>query len=235
VVFGFLRPGSSRSHQPSEVTTSRRPGGIAWSVVLGGAGLLWLTRPTMHDANLPQDVRQIQACQANLSRIGRAFALYARDYDGKFPRGVDPEDRYNPALWNGEAGGGYFRPEVEKAPMLQDLMFPYLRAREVWRCPSDRGYAHSRLPGFEASLQNVFPSSYAKYGTSYYYFTIHGLAGMRARELKNPAIEILVFDGDLWHESDGRESLNVLFATGHVQNLPPARFVELQRLNDINP
>jgi prepilin-type processing-associated H-X9-DG protein len=205
---------------------------VAWFILLGSAAALWLTRPSPHAINTSHAAQQTQHCQENLSRIARAFAQYAQDYDGKFPRGVDPEDRYNPTLWTDERSGGNYRQDAHTAPMLNELLQSYLPDKEVWHCPADRGYERSSLPGFATSLRNVYPSSFAKYGMSYYYLTIHGFAGMRAIELRDPSSDIIVFDGDIWHQTEGKASLNVLFADGHVQNLLPQRFQELQNENE---
>lgn len=204
------------------------------AILAVGCVLLWATRPAPMHTLGSQELQNSLGCQNNLARIARAFAQYAQDYDGKFPRGVDPEDRYNPSLWQNDRTGGDYRRDAASAPMLHDLLSTYLPDRQAWRCPSDRGYARSRLPGFQTSLQNVFPSSFEKYGTSYYYFTIHGFAGMRARELKIPGIEILLFDGDVWHAPEGRPSLNILFGDGHVGNVSTQRFQELNSENTRN-
>jgi prepilin-type processing-associated H-X9-DG protein len=215
-----------------EETASRKPGVSAWFALLGGGLLLWLLRPSFQTVNAPTQVQQMQSCQANLSRIARAFAQYAQDYNGKFPRGVDPEDRYNPALWTNQYSGGFYRPVAQTAPMLHELLQPYLPEAQAWRCPADNGYERSRLPGFNSSLTHVFPSSYAKYGTSYYYLTIHGFVGVRARDLRNPSLQIILFDGDLWHDADGQPSMNVMYADGHTQNLTARRFQQIHAANE---
>src|SRR5690606_19642579 len=54
-------------------------------------------------------------CQSNLKQLGMAVALYVQDYD-RFPRGLDPSDKYAPEIWNS-------RPDVQEflanTPLLQ--------------------------------------------------------------------------------------------------------------------
>jgi len=192
------------------------------------AGLLWGTRPTSLSHNTSSSVEQTRACLSNLNRIAAAFAQYAGDYDGKFPRGVDAEDRSQPQSWpvllaNGKKG------DARDVPMLQDLLFPYLGERKSWHCPADIGWTENHLPGVPSTLRNVKPSSYARYGTSYCYWTRHGMAGWRAVDIDQPASDVVLFDGDAWHQSGDSASINALFADGHVQNLTPQQFGALQQ------
>lgn len=199
------------------------------------AGALWWTRP-VHRLNYapPGSMLRTQACLSNLGRIAGAFAQYAQDYDGKYPRGVDPEDKHFPELWRDTFRGDHYQ-DARTAPLLQDLLYPYLKDREVWHCPDDTGWVQSQLyqevNGLSPShLTNVKPSSFALYGTSYYYFTIHGFAGMRASDLRDPYSEVLLFDGDLWHQPGGSPSVNVLLGDGHVENMLPSEFRRHSRI-----
>src|SRR5687767_7741634 len=63
------------------------------------AGVLWGTRPTATGRSESAEVERTRGCLSNLNRIASAFAQYAHDYDGKFPRGVDAEDRHQPQTW----------------------------------------------------------------------------------------------------------------------------------------
>jgi prepilin-type processing-associated H-X9-DG protein len=223
-----LPPAPGAAARPHSVNTA------VWVVALMAmAGGLWLTRPKVI-VKTPASVQRTQSCLANLSRIATAFAQYASDYDGQFPRGVDPEDRYNPGLWQVEYGGAY-KEDSRTAPMLHDLLFPYLHDKEVWHCPDDTGYDISSLPGFEKGLRNVKPSSYAKYGTSYYYLTLRGFVGRTAFDFADPGRSISLFDGDLWHRPQGRPSVNALFVDGHVQNLLASDFANLMRRDYDSP
>jgi prepilin-type processing-associated H-X9-DG protein len=178
-----------------------------------------------------------------LSRIAQAFVQYAEDYDGKFPRGVDPEDRNNPQMWNpdrdetpyGSGSRGFdYSNDARTAPMLHDLLAPYTRDRKVWRCPADIGWSirardENSIGNDWGYLRNIRPSSYARFGTSYYYYTDRGFSGWRPEDLREPSLSISLFDGDAWHVVDGQPTINALFADGHVQNLRLGQFNALSR------
>ena len=189
--------------------------------VLLGIVILWLTRPRVDDLIASPSDENALVCQSNLRRVALAFAQYAQDFDGKFPRGVDPEDRA-PQTWN-EGYGGEYSLSARSAPLLHELLDLYLRDRNVWRCPADVGWGATR-PDFSSRLGVVAPSSFAKFNTSYYYYTIHGFAQLRPYDLPDPAREILVFDGDFWHRNETGKSLNALFGDGHVENLSARKF-----------
>ncbi len=194
-------------------------------LLVAGALALIVTRPRL----LSQDLNgsnQSASCLQNLSQISRAFALYARDFDGKLPRAADPEDHFKPQNWNYTLDyGSAFGQDALQAPLLHQVLRPYVSAETTFRCPSDNGWTQTRLPGNdESKLRDVSPSSFLKYGTSYYYSTIYGFQLKCAADIENPAQRLLLFDGDLWHPSGSRPSLNGLFVDGHAQNLSAAQF-----------
>ncbi len=204
---------------------------FALSALCVGAALLAITRPRPASRTTSLSGQQAASCLSNLSQISRAVAQYSRDFDGKIPRGVDPEDHFNSQNWSySDVYGSAFQEDARQAPFLHQILRPYLASSEVFHCPADTGWIQTRLPGGpDAKLRNVSPSSFAEYGTSYYYSTIYGFKLACAADVAIPSQSVLLFDGDLWHSSGARASLNGLFIDGHVQNLSAAQFDTFSR------
>ncbi|RYG69062.1 prepilin-type cleavage/methylation domain-containing protein, partial [bacterium] len=141
--------------------------------------------------------------------------------------GVDPKDRFNPASaarWRAESDGKF---DPAKTPFLHHILRPYVKSGTVFHCPADIGWTTNRLSqdDTDGGLRDVHPSSYVRFGTSYYCWTGFSLGLNTAADIKNPAQEVLLFDGELWHGSKVNSSVNGLFADGHVQNLTFDQFM----------
>ena len=106
------------------------------------------------------------ACLHNMKQIGTAFALYMSDTDDLFPNGVDAVDKWQPSIWDPEPE---FQNQIGQMPLLNDLLQPYIKNREIFRSPADGGLKvlddRPWLP-LPAS-----PTMFGKYGSSYFYRT----------------------------------------------------------------
>ncbi len=191
-----------------------------------GAAALFVTRPRLAPQT-PNGDQKSANCLGNLSQISRAYALYARDFDGKIALGVDPEDRFNTRIWQ-NVGDESYESFLQNAPFLHTVLRSYVDSAQVFRCPADVGWSVSRLQtdlqsGENRGLSNVFPSSYAKYGTSYYSWTKYGFDLKTFADIPDPGRRVLLFDGDTWHGSREQGKAGELFLDGHAALLNRAQ------------
>jgi general secretion pathway protein G len=184
-------------------------------------------------AKVREKARQ-SVCSSNLRQIGIAVALYAQDYDDLYPYGADPVDKFTGA-WGVTPTKD---PVLSTMPLLHDVLAPYIRSRDVWRCPSDIGFDviefHEDRNG-EAIPHPARPSLYQAFGTSYYYrteltfrrvlypavgYSSTDLPGQTVTEHSPAEINVLQDAHGLWH-GDGRgltnKRYNLLYADGHVK------------------
>lgn len=155
-------------------------------------------------------------CQSNLGQIGLSIALYIQDNNSHYPYAVDPADRETPLIW---ASHPDFVAAIPHIGMIQDVLQPYLKSKDLFCCPSDTGFTVS---DFTHLPLNATPTSFEKYGTSYYYRT--QIAALKAHEalIQDPSQVNVLFDGaGQWHGTlvPLLQRYNVLFADGHVKNL----------------
>ena len=124
-------------------------------------------------------------CRSNLRQIGVAIQMYASDYDGLLP------------LANSQ-------PSVAGPPGLPDVIQPYVRNVQIFRCPSDR------------------PKKWQTEGTSYDYGLTLLDIGMPPQPLDYPfntEPSQCPLCGDFeqdWHFGKP----NILFVDGHVKTGP---------------
>jgi prepilin-type N-terminal cleavage/methylation domain-containing protein len=181
-------------------------------------------------------------CISNLRQAGMAFAMYVQDHDGFYPVAVDPADRDTPQIWNAFPA---FQAEIPRLPWLHEVLQPYVKAREIFHCPSDTGIY---IEDFTALLLDAAPTSYQEYGTSYLYRTEIAVKRLSEASFESPARINLYMDGSgIWHGSGpsdrsiglanwarnnpalfGRR-INTLHADYHVKSLT---FNQLQALWD---
>ncbi len=134
-------------------------------------------------------------CLSNLRQVGGAMALYMADSDDLFPHALDPVDRYFPELWDDHPE---WRALIPDMPLLHEVLLPYARAREVFHCPSDRGC--KVLDDMPWVRFNSEPSTFAAYGTSYYFRTEIAFRLMSSTSMLAPADVNVLFDcSGHWH------------------------------------
>ena len=183
--------------------------------------------------------RSYQAtCSSNLKQLGLAISLYQQDYDGLFPRGGDPTDLQTD-IWQ-DAANGVYQYEVDQLPPLTYVLRPYIKEGNVWRCPADTGFDVADIANVPLDAR---PSSFEKFGMSYYYRT--ELTLKRKKDLvgydnANPPVQygasdinVLADGHGAWHGQDEPWSLrryNVLMGDGRVVNLTRKQFKDAWKL-----
>lgn len=156
------------------------------------------------------------SCLSNLRQIASAVQIYAQDYDARYPYAVDPSDKMSPFIWSGYPA---FQAQIPQLPYLQDNLFPYIKSKDVFRCPGDTGFDINDFTGQDIG---ALPTSYEKFGSSYYYRTEFAAAQVTESALSAPEKLNLVFDGaGKWHGTlfPSKQRYNTLYADGHVKNI----------------
>jgi len=158
------------------------------------------------------------SCASNLRQLGQAMALYSNDWE-RFPRGLDPADKYTPQIWQNYPNGLQI---MAATPLLSDVMAPYVQDKRLWQCPADGGFDICDTTGLPLAAR---PTCYQKFGMSYFYRTELTLLELASEDLLQAAQTHVLSDGDgSWHGAlatnlwRGRR-YNVLFADGHVKSL----------------
>lgn len=163
------------------------------------------------------------SCLSNLRQVGISNSLYAQDYDGLYPYAVDPADRWTPQIWNSQP---QFQALIPYLPLIQDALQPYVKNKELFHCPGDTGFDYEDFTGLAidptGSPANARPSSFKKFGTSYYYRTEIALRNAGENSFQKPAELNVYFDGaGAWHGSifPQVQRYNTVFGDGHAKSL----------------
>ncbi|BCM88677.1 hypothetical protein IAD21_00518 [Abditibacteriota bacterium] len=156
------------------------------------------------------------ACTSNLRQIGTAIQMYTQDYDGYYPYAIDPSDRVSPSIWSRTPA---FQSQIPRMPYLQDCIRTYTSSLELFHCPGDVGFDVADFTGIS---MNALPTSFEKYGSSYYYRTEVAAYQINESAVPTPDRVNLVFDGaGAWHGTlvPLQRRYNLLYADCHVKNI----------------
>ena len=171
------------------------------------------------------------SCLSNLKQIGSAVAMYTQDYDGRFPYAVDPSDRVHPSTWDEIPA---FQSQIPALPWVQDALSAYTKSPQVFNCPADGGFSEMDFTGLPLDAR---PTSFDKFGSSYYYRTEVAALNLVDSSIARPAQTNLFFDGTgAWHGTfvPRAKRYNVLFADGHAKNINEPQLDEAWQTNLTN-
>ena len=168
-------------------------------------------------------------CQSNLKQIGTAVQVYAQDWDGAYPFGLDFAD----ASVNGRSAWKSFPTDLypnayatvvelanrpNRGGFVDQVLKPYTKSQEIWRCPADIGLQYTNVKFIDPGPPEVSgtllhgditdgEAAYDVYHTSYGYFTELGFSNWTVDQAKS--ISDLVVFGDMagyWHTAFKRNS-----------------------------
>jgi prepilin-type N-terminal cleavage/methylation domain-containing protein/prepilin-type processing-associated H-X9-DG protein len=173
------------------------------------------------------------ACISNLRQVGMAISMYAEDSDGLYPYAVDPADYMTPQIWS-QSQYKDFQADIPFITHIQDALASYVKSKEMFHCPADFGFDREDFTGLEidptGTPKNAYPSSFQKFGTSYYYRTEIAVVHAGQQTFQTPAEVNVLFDGaGDWHGTSIPPSwrYNVVFGDGHAKS---ETFDQLQAL-----
>jgi prepilin-type N-terminal cleavage/methylation domain-containing protein/prepilin-type processing-associated H-X9-DG protein len=153
------------------------------------------------------------SCKSNLKQLGIAWSLYVQDNDERAPLNT----AFNPPGYTGEF---HFNAQAK--------IQPYLKNKDVMRCPSDHGPAWTDTDGYPVLSLGTFSGSYA--------FNTYG--NWALGEIANPTEFALGWDGSYYMRTENNRTMfswgargaahhfrsrhhnliNLLYADGHVRS-----------------
>jgi len=100
--------------------------------------LVAILLPSLAEARLQANTA---VCMSNMSQLGKAFAGYNLDYDQRFPAPAPgPADYpFHGSDWIKIESSGWYNLRANKGYPEQGVLFPYVRDKRVYICPSDDG------------------------------------------------------------------------------------------------
>jgi prepilin-type N-terminal cleavage/methylation domain-containing protein len=144
-------------------------------------------------------------CISNLNQLNKAVKMYLNDWDQRFPIGLNKYDRDVTKIWavpeqEIDAANLQIAPDPTKeqndSNYTLGVLDGYVKNKNVWRCPSDRG-APAKTQNQDSWDPGVTPTFYQQYGSSYWYllFIYHGLTTESQTMSVNKYAVLSFFDG----------------------------------------
>ncbi|MDX2064608.1 MAG: type II secretion system protein [Fimbriimonadaceae bacterium] len=147
---------------------------VVIAILVALAGLLL---PVLGSA---KDSAKRSVCAANLRQITQAAQLYLADNDQRYPFAVDSTDR-KLFLWiPSVAERDRLEILLPNAPIFRDIVYPYMRTHEIFRCPTDTGGDLSYVGLKGERSDPASGSAYLSRGTSYVYRSELGFSGQQS-------------------------------------------------------
>lgn len=159
-------------------------------------------------------------CISNLRQIGIAFQQYVDDWDQRYPYAQDTWGAY--ARW---------KPQI---PPWYDVLDPYVRSRDIWKCPSDTGETYIVDP---LRMGQATPPFWRWAFTSYEWLGPNSLgvslAGRPMSRIPRPTLAPLTYELRPWHSDydpsiyNAREDPapeNLVYCDGHVARRTQAQW-----------
>ncbi|MCW3059522.1 MAG: hypothetical protein JWQ02_1343 [Capsulimonas sp.] len=169
-------------------------------------------------------------CLSNQRQIGMAMSMYMQDSDGMYPWAKDAYDEYS-TKWDGFP---VQKAKVATMGRLYEVLNPYMKSAQLWRCPDDTGA--TAVVGFiqgtivHATI-DATPTMYGKYHMSYEYHTEIPLLGKSDTNLtaidpdglEYNSSQIAVLEDGIaqWHSGSTAGDMRqvTLMGDGHVATL----------------
>jgi prepilin-type N-terminal cleavage/methylation domain-containing protein/prepilin-type processing-associated H-X9-DG protein len=154
-------------------------------------------------------------CASNMRQIGFALRSYMDDWDDRYPR-VVWSSAYRIWKQTGQPAGGVIT--------LYDVLGPYVRNEQVWRCPSDTGEVFLTDPrGFCGHTKPFFAFCQTSYDFPGLGWNAPA-AGQPASNFHYAALKPVLFEERPWHGAynpyelwfDSPARYNILYADGHL-------------------
>lgn len=147
-----------------------------------------------------KDQASAAVCASNLNQIGRAFLMYARDNNEKFPFHADwgPANKEDWIHW--QPGPGRDPKDLTRTSAIGKYMGNF--NPQVFRCPADNISNRTRFDSAKAGPRR-YEFSYSMNGRFASNWKLPNLPDVRIIAVKNPSGKFIVVDEDELSLDDG--------------------------------